>query len=168
MNDTVQKLRVAVHAESVLMKLRTRKAMRSAVLLAVGLVFSLFAIGVLNGATFEALRAWMPVFRAGLIVGGIDLLIAALLVRAALKEEPDGPEESLAREVRDLTVAALEKDFEAARSEAHEFVQDVRRIRSAVGFVTQGISGPLRAILEFVGEARGDSIPPKEDAASKD
>jgi hypothetical protein len=150
MKDTMRKLRVAAQAESVLLKLKTRRAIRSALFVALALVFALLAIRVINGAAFEALKTSWGALKAGLVVGGVDLVIAALLVRWGLREKSDGDEERLAQQVREMTYASVSDDLEEARIELQGFVADVRRIRHAVGIFTSGVGGPLNLAVDFL------------------
>jgi hypothetical protein len=149
MSAPMTKLRIAVQTEAVLLKLRSRQAFRSLTLLASASVFVLLAITVLNEAAFGALEPRVGPIYSGLLIGAVDLLIAALLMQSALKEPPETAEEKLAQSVRDITYSSLGEDLDGLRTELRDFVSDIRRLRGTVGDVTKGISSTVGVVLDL-------------------
>jgi hypothetical protein len=54
MNDSLRKLQVLARAEAAILRAHLRRSIRNLVLVAVGLVFALLAVGVLNFAAYAA------------------------------------------------------------------------------------------------------------------
>lgn len=155
MSDPVKKVQIALRAESALFKAQLRRTVRSVALLLGALVFALLALTVFNYASFVALEEELGGVYAGLIVGGADLLIAALLINAALSEPKTTEEEKLAAEVRDMSYAALGEDVERARRELTRFTADVHRIRSVFALLTGGITAPLTFLIKALSGQMG-------------
>ncbi|GEM_PF-718110 len=165
MKQSAQYLRIIAHSQTALLKVQARRAIRSLIFLSLGLCFALLALLVLNIAGFIALEEMLGALVAGLSVGFVDLLLAGILLRIALKTEPESSEEKLAREVSALSLASLEKDMSGIRKEVHQFTSDVGRLRSAITFITSGLTGPLQFLLDLLvrGNRSDEKLDPQSD-----
>jgi len=150
MNDSVKKIQVLVRAQSAVLRLQVRRSVQSLVLVAVGLVFALLAVGVLNFAGYAALEMRFGPGRAGLIVGCIDLVLAGVLFAKGLAQSPPTEEEALAREITEMATEGLGADLDEARNELREFMTSTRRLGEIVQRVTSIVSSPAVDLIKFV------------------
>ncbi len=157
MNDSVRKIQILARAQTAILRVQLRRSVQSLVLVAVGLVFALLAIAVLNFAGYEALAVRLGPGRAGLIVGCIDLVLAAALFAKGLAQSAPTEEEALAREITDMATEGLSADLEATRSELRDFMKSTRRLGELVHDVTSVVSGPAAELAKLVWSPRSST-----------
>ncbi len=147
MTEPLQKVRILSRAEIILLKIHLRSLAKKTIFCAAGLLVVLLAVGMLNvsGYMFLAERLHPPV--AALLLAAFNAVIAAALFLTAKGTRP-GPEATMAEEVRDLAIAELQADAEAALANFNEVKADVQRIRSGISAIFGG-GGPLRGLLHL-------------------
>jgi hypothetical protein len=150
MNDSVKKIQILARAQTAILRAQIRRSVQSLVLVAVGLVFALLAVGVLNFAAYAALEMRLGPGQAGLIVGCVDLLLAGALFAKGLAQSPPSEEEALAREITEMTTEGLSSDLEEARNELREFMKSTRRLGEIVQRVTSLVSTPAAELIKLV------------------
>jgi hypothetical protein len=150
MNDSVKKIQILARAQTAILRAQLKRSVQSLVLVAVGLVFALLAIGVLNFAAYAALEMRLGAWRAGLIVGLVDLLLAGLLFAKGLTQSPASEEEALAREITEMATEGLSADLEEARNELRDFMKSTRRLGEIVQRVTSLVSSPAVELIKLV------------------
>ena len=150
MNDSVKKIQILARAQTAILRAQIRRNVQSLVLVAVGLVFALLAVGVLNFAAYAALEMRLGPGTAGLIVGCVDLLLAGALFAKGLAPSPPTEEEALAREITEMTTEGLSADLDEARNELREFMKSTRRLGEIVQRVTSLVSTPAAELIKLV------------------
>jgi hypothetical protein len=169
MSDPVKKLQLALRAETTLLKLEVRRALRSAGLSALAGVLLLFGFAFLNFAAYEALTGWLGPALAALAVAAGDIALGVLLLGFARAEPDRSEEESLARELRELTYGSLGEDLTTLHGELRDFAADVRRLRAGLGAAFGVIGGPLSALAGLFGSlvegAERRAPPPPDERA---
>jgi hypothetical protein len=150
MNDSVKKIQILARAQTAILRAQLRRSVQSLVLVAVGLVFALLAIGVLNFAAYAALELRLGPGRAGLIVGGVDLLLAGALFVKGLAQSPPTQEEALAREITEMATEGLGADLEETRNELRDFMRSTKRLGEIVQGVTSIVSSPVAELIKLV------------------
>jgi hypothetical protein len=132
MSDPVLKLQILARAELVLAQVRLQRAAKRVVLLSVAIVFALFGLGMFNFAGFYALSETQGPAVAALFVALSNLTVMVLLLLFARKVSPERNEERLAREIRELAHAEINRDVEQVRAELEQISADVNKIRSSI------------------------------------
>jgi len=150
MNDTVKKVELLARAQAAILRVQLRRSVQSLVFVAVGLVFALLAVGVLNFAAYAALEMRLGPGRAGLIVGFVDLLLAGVLFAKGLATSPPTEEEKLAREITELATEGLSADLDEARVELGAFMKSTRRLGEIAQQVTSITGGTVAEIFKFL------------------
>jgi hypothetical protein len=149
MNDSVKKLQILARAQAAIVRAQVRRGIQSLVLVAVALVFALLAVGVLNFAAYAALDLRIGPARAGLIVGSVDLLLAAALLAKGLAQSAQSEEERLAREITDMATEGLSAELDEARDELREFMKSTRRLGEIAHQVTAIVGSPVAELLRM-------------------
>jgi hypothetical protein len=157
MNDSVKKIQILARAQTAILRAQVRRNVQSLVLVAVGLVFALLAIGVLNFAAYAALEMRLGAWRAGLIVGLVDLLLAGLLFAKGLAQSPQSDEEALAREITEMATEGLSADLDDARNELRDFMKSTRGLGEVVQRVTSLVSSPALELIKLVSSSPGST-----------
>jgi len=168
MNEPMQKLRIAARAEAALFSIHSRRAVRSAVLGAVAMVFALLAVSALNFGAFLALESRWGAIWAGVGVGAGDLAIAGALLYLALFRESDTQAEALALEIRTMSYASLARDVEEARKELRGFIRDVRTLRSTIATVTGTFLWLLGVVFDLFANIDKRGSPKHREPAPED
>lgn len=107
--------RLYLRSETLVAEIRLRLLAKKAALLAFCVAVSLFGIGMLNIAAFQALELiWGPIWTA-LTIAGVDFVLAGLALFIALMLKP-GHELALAQEVRQTALDAAEQEITAFRA----------------------------------------------------
>lgn len=150
MNDSVKKIQILARAQTAILRAQVRRSVQSLVLVAIGLVFALLAVGVLNFASYEALALHLGPGRAGLIVGCVDLVLAGALFAKGLAQSPPTEEEALAREITEMATEGLSADLDEARSELRDFMRSTKHLGEIVQRVTSLVSGPAAELAKLV------------------
>jgi hypothetical protein len=147
MSDIVQKLRVLSQVEIALLKIHLRTLARQTLLCAAGLLLALLAVAMVNAAIYLFLAERFDRDVAALIVAALNAVLAVGLFLMAKGTRP-GPEAAMVEEVRDLAVAGLREDAEAAQRNLNEVTADIQRIRSGFGQAFRG-GGSLRGLMQL-------------------
>ncbi len=146
MDDPRPKLQTLFKAQSVLTRIELRAKAAQAVYMCIALVFGLLALGMLNLAAYLALSDPVGPVWAGVIVAGIDLLLAIVLLKIAKGAEP-GPELESAREVRDLAMDALTTDADRVKSQVLAVRDDIKSVTSRIAGITS-VVGVIKGALK--------------------
>jgi hypothetical protein len=150
MNDYFKKLQILAHAQTAVLRAQARRSVQSLVLVAIGLVFGLLAVGVLNFSAFAALEMRLGTWRAALIVGCVDLLLAGALFAKGLARSSPTEEEALAREITQMVTEGLSADLDEARNELRDFMKSTRTLGEIVQRVTAIVSSPATELIKLV------------------
>lgn len=107
--------RLYLRSEALVAEIRLRLLARKAALMAFCMAVSLFGIGMLNIAAFQALELlWGPVWTA-LTIAAVDFALAAMAFLLALMLKP-GENLMLAQEVRQTALDAAEREITAVQA----------------------------------------------------
>ncbi len=138
MDKLIAKLRLLAKAETILVRLYLRRAVRQVSLVLAAALFGLLALAMLNAALYLYLVPLFGPALAALAVAGSDMLLAAVAVVTAGRLEL-GPEADDAESLRDSVSNELAADAERMRAQLDEIGQDIKSIRSVVtGFAHPG------------------------------
>jgi len=149
MNDSLQKVQIVARAQAAILRAQIRRSVASLVLVAIGLVFALLAIGVLNFAAYAGVEMRLGPGPAGLIVGSVDLLLAAALFAKGLAVSPPSEEEKLAREITEMATEHLSAELDEARDELRAFMKSTRRLGEIAQQAASIASGPTAELLRI-------------------
>lgn len=148
MDDIIAKIRFIVRAEALLLRLHIRRAAQQAVLIAVGIVAVLLAVGMLNLSAYLFLAAEFGPPVAALLQaianGVLALVVFVIAARLGL-----GREAETAKEVRELGMEQLSADARRLERELVQIRTDVAHMRSALSALRHGdvmglsILGPI-------------------------
>jgi high-affinity Fe2+/Pb2+ permease len=150
MNDSLKKVQILARAQAAILRAQVRRSVQSLVLVAVGLVFALLAVGVLNFAAYAALEMRLGPGRAGLLVGCVDLLLAGGLFFKGLAASSETEEEKLAREITEMATEGLGADLDEARAELSTFMKSTRKLGEIAHHVSSIAGGPLAELIKFL------------------
>ncbi|WP_230533383.1 phage holin family protein [Microvirga roseola] len=147
MDNVVRNLRVLWRAESIIADIRLRQAITRSGLRGVAALLGAFAFVMGNMALFFALEpSWGPIWAAAAI-GGLNLLLAVVLLVTAERTKPER-EMELALEVHNIALQALEADALVVQQQLIDLKEEVRGVRQAiVGFVRHPIDSVLPGML---------------------
>jgi len=149
MNESLQKVQIVARAQAAILRAQLRRSVASLVLVAVGLVFALLAVGVLNFAAYAAVELRLGPGPAGLIVGSVDLLLAGALFAKGLAASPESEEEKLAREITEMATESLSAELDEARGELRDFMKSTRRLGEIAHQVASIAGGPTAELLKI-------------------
>jgi hypothetical protein len=108
----VRNARLYARAETIAAEIRLRLLARKLVLLFMAAAVALFGLALVNLALFNAIEiAWGPVWTP-LLLGAVNLVLAALVFLLAVLRRP-GPELAVAEDLRKAAGAAFEDQFRA-------------------------------------------------------
>ncbi len=155
MQDTVQKLRALARAQMVLARIEVRAKTTQVAMLAAALTLVLLGLGMLNLAAYLALSEAVGAAWSALILGIVDAVLAAIVVSAASRVRPSGPEIEGATEVRNIVLDSLTADAEEVKGQIAEARADVERIRSRISAFTGGLSSISSVVDLLTGALRG-------------
>ena len=142
MQDTVAKIKTLIKAQGAITRIELRAKENQAIYGSLALVFGLLGLGMLNVGAFLGLSADVGAAWSAVILGLLDVALAALLGRIAVNVEP-GPEAETARELRDYVMDSLESDAARLQLTFKGFQDDISRARSAFSALTSGAGGVL-------------------------
>ncbi len=107
-----------------------------------GLV-AVFGLVMISLAVFFALVPYWGQSLAALAVGGIDIVLAMVLVAYAGSLKP-GAEIEMVKEVRDMALSDIEEEIALAEAEVVVMIDEIRRfIRNPLDTLLPGMIGPL-------------------------
>ncbi len=147
MRDTLLKLRILASAELNLARIASRRLASRATLLAIAVGLLLLAVVMVNVGAYHLLSQTQSESTAAFLVAAGDGLVAVLIVIVALRLQP-GPEEQMARQIREMAFDELAADVEDLRDQACKVGSDVKRIRTGFSFLAK--SGSISAGLASV------------------
>jgi len=138
MNQTetfLRNLRVIVRSEGILARSHIQLTSRKLVLAVVAGIAALFALGLLNISAFFALELVVSPVWAALILGGANLLIAAVVIVIAVNLGP-GHEAEMARDFRDMAIAEIENQVTSVEENVRQLSADLSGLgETALGLV---------------------------------
>jgi hypothetical protein len=157
MEHLARSLKMVWQSERLLRENEIRLTLQKAQLSALAGLVGIFGLVMVSLAVFFLLVPHLGHSLAALGVGGIDLVLAILLMVWARGLKP-APELGLVKEVRDMALADVEEELALAEAEVIALKDDVRAfIRSPLDSLLPGTIGPL---LGAVG--RGIASPKKK------
>lgn len=163
MEETITKLRILASAEVALAQIRARRLAARAVLLGIALGLLLLAVVMIDVGAFLLLSETYSQNASAFIVAGCDVLLALVLVVVAYSVKP-GPEEQMAREIREMALAELTDDVDELRADFGKLGADVRRIRTgfsvlasgrSIGAGIVGLAPVIGMLIELIRRRRG-------------
>jgi len=138
MNQTetfLRNLRVIVRSEGILARSHVQLASRKLVLVVVAGIAALFALGLLNIAAYFALELEVSRVWAALILGGANLVIAAIVIVVTVNLGP-GHEAEMARDFRDMAIAEIENQVSSVEQNVRQLSADLSGLgETALGLV---------------------------------
>jgi hypothetical protein len=147
MHETLLKLRILASAELNLARITARRLANRATLLAIAVGLLLLAVVMVNIGVYDfLLRTQTPSMAAFLVAAG-DGVVAVLAVIIAMRLEP-GPEEQMARQVREMAFDELAADVDDLKDELAKVGTDVKRIRTGFAFLAR--SGSITSGLASI------------------
>ncbi|HSC88853.1 MAG TPA: hypothetical protein VLC09_16335 [Polyangiaceae bacterium] len=155
MNDTLEKVQILGRAQAAMLRAQLRRSVQKLVVVAVGLVFALLALGSLNYAALMALQKPLGAPLAGLALGLLDLLVAAVLFAKGLAEPPPSEEEILAKQISEMATNGLSRDLDEAREELREFMRDTKQLGQVFRQVSSFLGEPVVQLLKLLFGWRG-------------
>lgn len=147
MHETFLKLRILASAELNLARITARRLANRATLLAIAVGLLLLAVVMINIGVYDFLsRTQTPSMAAFLVAAG-DGVFAVLAVIIAMRLGP-GPEEQMARQIREMAFDELAEDVDDLKDELAKVGTDVKRIRT--GFSLLARSGSISSGLASI------------------
>ena len=147
MHEMLLKLRILAAAELNLARIAARRLANRATLLAIAVGLLLLAVVMANIGAYHLLsRTQTPAMAAFLIAAGNAVLAVVALI-IANRLEP-GPEEEMARQIREMAFDELAADVEDLKDQFGKVGSDVKRIRTGFSFLAK--SGSLSAGLASI------------------
>ena len=147
MHEMLLKLRILAAAELNLARIAARRLANRATLLAIAVGLLLLAVVMANIGAYHLLsRTQTPSMAAFLIAAG-NALIAVVVLIIANRLEP-GPEEQMARQIREMAFDELAADVEDLKDQFGKVGSDVKRIRTGFSFLAR--SGSISAGLASI------------------
>ncbi|GMG86546.1 phage holin family protein [Biformimicrobium ophioploci] len=116
MSDSVMKLQLVARAEMALLKAQTRQSARRAVWMVIGGIFALIGLAMLAFAAYLSMKDALGENWAAVCVAAIAFVLALVLVLIGRGQSQPSEEERLARQIRDMAYAELDKDIQQVRN----------------------------------------------------
>ena len=137
MEDTLLKLRILVSAEKKLARITLQRLANRAVFFAIAVGLILLAFVLTNiGAYHLLIVHYGPSDSAFLLAAGNTVLAVVLAIFAWRMQA--GPEEKLAREIREMALDELTADVEDLKDQFDKVGSDVKRIRTGFSVLSKG------------------------------
>lgn len=147
MHEMLLKLRILAAAELNLARIAARRLANRATLLAIAVGLLLLAVVMANIGAYHLLsRTQTPSMAAFLIAAG-NAVIAVVVLIIANRLEP-GPEEQMARQIREMAFDELSADVDDLKDQFGKVGSDVKRIRTGFSFLAR--SGSISAGLASI------------------
>ena len=150
MTEPMTKLEIIARSEVALLQINARRMANRSALFSIALVFLMLGLAMMTLAVYSAMEPSIGAPLAALTVSVIDTLIGLLFIFTARRAGPSDNEEKLAREIRDMAYAELEKDLHIIKTEVGQITSDINRIRTGFTSLTSGsvsILGPVVSML---------------------
>lgn len=142
MDRLINNLRVLWRTERAIADIKLRHALARSGLHVAAAVLALIALMMFEVAAFYALRDFWSTIVAALILGGVNLVIAGILLLIADRKKP-GRELELANEIHKNTMDALQADARLLQADIASFGSALRNpLDSAVSLIV-----PLATIV---------------------
>jgi hypothetical protein len=125
MDRLINNLRVLWRTERAIADIKLRHALARSGLHVAAAVLALIALLMFEVAAFYALRDHWSTIVAALILGGVNLVIAGILLLVADRKKP-GRELELANEIHKNTMDALQADARLLQADVQSFGQALR------------------------------------------
>ena len=139
MEETLIKLRILAGAEMTLARIRARRLARHGAFYAIAVGMLLLALVMVNIGAYQLLTETYTESAAAFILAGGNALLAVLLIFGTYSVRP-GPEEAMAREIRDMALNELAADADALKDDFSRLGADVKRIRTGFSILSHGKS----------------------------
>jgi len=137
MEETLLKLRILASAELNLARIQTQRMANRAIFFAIAAGLIVLAVVMINIGVYQLLtESYGPSDSAFLVAAGNGVL-AALLAIVGWRVRA-GPEERMAREIREMALDELTADVDELQQEFTKVGKDVKRIRSGFSILTSG------------------------------
>ena len=147
MEHLVRSLKMVWRSERLLRENEVRLTLQKIQLNALAGLVGIFGLVMVSLAVFFALVPHLDHSLAALSVGGIDLVLAILLIVWAGTLKP-APEVELVKEVRDMAMADVEEELSLAEAEVIALRDDVHAfIRNPLDSLLPGAIGPLLGVV---------------------
>jgi len=137
MQETLLKLRILASAEMNLARITFRRLANRAIFFAIAVGLMLLAVVMVNIGAYQLLtESYSPSDSAFLVATG-NVVLAALLAFVGWRVQA-GPEEQMAREIREMALEELTADVDELQQEFSKVGKDVKRIRTGFSVLTKG------------------------------
>lgn len=176
MDQTLVKLRILASAEMNLARIVARRLANRAVFFAIAAALLLLAVVMVNLGAYQLLIQTYSDGAAAFVIAAGNLLLAVVAIYVGYRIRP-GPEERLAREIREMALDELTADVDELKDQFDKVGSDVKRIRTGFSFLSKSGSigaglanlAPLiSTIIDTVKEHRKQKkAQPEEDAPSE-
>ena len=143
MEHLARSLKMVWRSERLLRENEFRLTLQKVQLSALAGLVGIFGLVMISMAVFFALVPHLGQALAALCVGGVDLVLAILLIVWAGSLKPS-PEVELVKEVRDMALADVEEEVSLAQAEVVALKNEVHGfIRNPLDTLLPGAMGPL-------------------------
>ncbi len=176
MDQTLVKLRILASAEMNLARIVARRLANRATFFAIAGALLLMAVVMVNIGAYQLLIQTYSEGTAAFIVAAGNLLLAIVAIYAGHRIRP-GPEERMAREIREMALDELTADVDELKDQFDKVGSDVKRIRTGFSFLSKSGSigaglanlAPLiSTIIESVKEHRKQKKTQPEEEATRE
>ncbi len=137
MEETLLKLRILASAEMNLARVRFRRLAGRAVVFGLAAGLLLLAVVMANIGAYQWLGERYGTGNSAFMVAAGNAVLAALLAFIGWRIKA-GPEEQMAREIREMALEELTADVDELQEEVSKVGKDVRRIRTGFSILTKG------------------------------
>jgi len=151
MSDPIMKIEILARAEVALLRMRAQRVALRLAFAVVATVFGLLGLVMLNVSGFHALSRVHGPALAALFVALADTVVALGVLLAARTAGPKESDEKLAREVRSLAAAELDRDVKRLEADLQQIGADLGKIRSMVSAFTGMLTDTLGPLLRLLG-----------------
>jgi membrane protein implicated in regulation of membrane protease activity len=120
--NIVRNLRLLWRADKIIAEMRLRHMLGGLGLLAFAALISAFGLLMFELAAYFALVNVMSAIAAAAILGGVNLVIALILVIIASRRSMGGQELTLANEIHDTAIEALQIEAQAVQAQVNRLM----------------------------------------------
>ena len=143
MEHLVRSLKLAWRSERLIRENEYRLGTQKLQFNALAGLVAIFGLVMISLAVFFALVPYWGQSLAALAVGGIDIVLAMVLVAYAGSLKP-GADIEMVKEVRDMALSDIEEEIALAEAEVVVMIDEIRRfIRNPLDTLLPGMIGPL-------------------------
>jgi hypothetical protein len=172
MEETLLKLRILASAEMNLARVKSRRYASRAIFFAVAAGLFLLAVIMVNIGAYQWLSERYSPSDAAFVVATGNAVLGLLLGIIGWRVKA-GPEEQMAREIREMALEELTADVDELQSEVSRVGKDVKRIRSGFSILTKGgqigaglasLAPVIKTVVDAVTEHRKEKKAKAENA----